>query len=186
MAGIMGGVAEQNPPVALQVNFMGTAVLVDAGLKNGLERFVMATTIGIYDPSTPEPVRDDSAKYPANIYGISKLSSEYLLEWYSRTHNLSVGGVRLPWVFGPGRTRGLTADMSTKLLDGIARGEKVHVTNPQEQGDWMYGFDGARAMLEMLDPETDRSSSLTTFPGLVSIQYRRSCNVQQKYVLLRQ
>ena len=165
LAGIMGGVAEQNPPIALQVNLMGTAVLVDAGLQCGLERFVMATTIGIYDPTTPEPIREDSTKHPVNIYGISKLSSEYLLEWYSRTQNLSVGAVRLPWVFGPGRTRGLTADMSTKLLDSIARGEKVHVLNSQERGDWMYGFDAARAMLEMLDPGDKQKQFAYYFSG---------------------
>jgi UDP-glucose 4-epimerase len=164
-AGIMGGVAELDPPFALQVNFMSTAHLVQAGMQNGLERFVLATTIGVYDPATPEPIRDDSLKRPANIYGLSKLSSEYLLEWYSSAHGLSVGGARLPWVFGPGRSRGLTADLSTKLLDAIARGEQVHVSAPYERGDWMYGPDGARALMTMLDPGDKQKQFAYYFSG---------------------
>ena len=37
VAGIMGGTAEQDPPLAFQVNFMSTALMLDAGIKNGLE-----------------------------------------------------------------------------------------------------------------------------------------------------
>ena len=164
-AGIMGGIAEKNPPQALQVNFMSTAHMLEAGIKNGLERFVLATTIGVYDPSTPEPIKDDSIKRPANIYGLSKLSSEYLLEWYASAHGLSVGGARLPWVFGPGRSRGMTADWSTKLLDAIARGERIHISAPHERGDWMYGPDGARALLTMLDPREKQKQFAYYFSG---------------------
>lgn len=165
LAAMMADVAEANPPLAFKINFMSTAHLLAAGMQNGLKRFVIATTIGIYHPDTPEPVTDNAIKYPANIYGMTKLSSEYLMEWYERNHGLSVAGVRLPWIYGPGRRRGTTANFTTKLLDGLAKGEDVYVPNPQERGDWMYGIDAARALMVMVDPGEKQKQFAYYFAG---------------------
>ena len=59
--------------------------------------------------------------------------------------------MRFTWLFGPGRTTGITALYSSLILDAIARGEPVTIPNPDERGDWLYVKDAVKAILALWD-----------------------------------
>jgi nucleoside-diphosphate-sugar epimerase len=77
-----------------------------------------------------EPVKDDAPKNPSNVYGQTKLACEHLLHWYARQRGVDGRAVRFTWVFGPGRTTGITALYSSLLLDAIAQDQPLEVVNP--------------------------------------------------------
>ena len=147
LAALLAEFCEDDPARGYRVNVMGTLALLDTCVARSVGRFVMTSTSGVFGRGLKEPVADDAQKVPENIYGQTKLACEHILGWFHRQKGLSVGAVRFPWVYGPGRKTGITADFSSKLLDRIARGEDVVIETPKPVGDWLYVKDAARALI---------------------------------------
>jgi UDP-glucose 4-epimerase len=124
-------------------------------------------------------VADNAVKNPETIYGQTKLASEHLLKWFYRKHGLDARALRFTWVFGPGRTRGITALWSSAILDAVARGESLVVTNPDETGDWLYVKDAVKAIMTLYDAETPTQRIYNIAGGAYSI--RDVVNVAQAF-----
>lgn len=150
LGSILAGPCEINPAKGFDINFNSTTTLLDAAYTNGVERFVITSSISVFGPGLEEPVKDDDIKIPATVYGQTKLACEHLLEWYNKKGRVSTAGVRFPWVFGPGRTTGITAMWSSKLLDQVALKQKVEIENPDQLGNWLYVKDAVDALMLML------------------------------------
>jgi UDP-glucose 4-epimerase len=151
LGAILAAPCEQNPVRGFEVNFGSTLALLDACVAQRATRFFMVSSISVFGRDAVEPVADDAAKNPETIYGQTKLASEHLLTWYAMKHAIDAGALRFAWVFGPGRTTGITALYSSLILDAIARGESVRVPNPDERGDWLYVKDAVKAILLLWD-----------------------------------
>lgn len=150
LGSILAGPCEENPSKGFDINFGSTSTLLDAAIANEVERFVMTSSISVFGPGLKEPVSDEEKKEPATVYGQTKLACEHLMNWYSVKNKISTGGVRFPWVFGPGRTTGITALWSSKLLDQVAHNEEIVIENPEETGNWLYVKDAVKALLLLL------------------------------------
>lgn len=170
LASILAGPCEANPIRGYKINFMSTAALLDASLQVGVQRFVMTSSISVFGKDVSEPVADDAMKNPATVYGQTKLASEHLMRSYRDKHGLSVGAVRFPWVFGPGRERGITALYSSKLLDAVARREPIRIDNPDETGDWLYVKDASRALRLLLSTKDNEQVAYNIMGGVYSIR----------------
>jgi nucleoside-diphosphate-sugar epimerase len=163
LGAVLAGPCEENPVMGFAVNFQSTQTLLDAALARGVNRFVMLSSISVFGMDVTEPVPDDAVKNPETIYGQTKLAGEHLLQWYARKHGMDTRALRLTWVFGPGRTTGITALYSSLILDAIARGEEVTIPNPDEKGDWLYIKDAIKAILTLWRAEnaTQRIYNIT-------------------------
>ena len=134
LASVLAGPCEENPPRGFAINFESTVTLLEAATAVGTNGFVLASSISVFGRGVPEPVADDAPKDPATIYGKTKLASEQVLDWYRQKKGIQGIALRFPWVFGPGRERGITALYSSKLLDAVARREPLVIYNPDETG----------------------------------------------------
>jgi UDP-glucose 4-epimerase len=170
LGAILAGPCEEDPRRGFRVNFDSTAVLLDACVAQKARKFFMLSSIAVFGRDAPEPVRDDAAKNPETIYGQTKLASEHLLQWYARKRGLDARALRFTWVFGPGRTTGITALYSSLLLDAIARGEPLDVPNPEERGDWLYVRDAVKAILLVWDAPSVRQRIFNIAGGVHSIR----------------
>jgi UDP-glucose 4-epimerase len=151
LGAILAGLCEENPRRCFDVNFGSTQVLLDACLKFRINKFFMTSSVSVFGRDVPEPVLDSASKNPGNVYGQTKLASEHLLLWYARTFGIDACAIRPTLVFGHGRTTGITALFTAKLLDAIAKNEEVKVVNPDQKGDWLYVKDVVQAILAIWD-----------------------------------
>ena len=170
LGAVLAGPCEENPVLGFQINFGSTQALLDAALNRGVNRFVMLSSISVFGRDVTEPVADQAVKNPETIYGQTKLAGEHLLLWYARKHGLDTRALRFTWVFGPGRTTGITALYSSLLLDRIARGEEVIVSNPDEQGDWLYIRDAVKAIRTLWQADHPRQRIYNIAGGVHSIR----------------
>ena len=150
LVSLLAGPCDSDPIRGWRVNFDSTMHLLNAGLGSGLKQFLLTSSVSVFGRGLPEPVPDNALKEPATIYGQTKLACENLLRWYHSKHGLTVGAVRFPWVYGPGRENGITALYSSKLFDAIAKKEPLRIANPEEKGDWLYVKDAVKALLLLL------------------------------------
>ena len=169
LGSVLAGPCEADPVFGFRVNFGSTQALLDAAAARKIHRFVMVSSISVFGRDAAEPVADDAVKNPETVYGQTKLACEHLLRWYHRKHGLDTRAVRFAWVFGPGRTTGITALYSSAILDAIAKGEPWTVPNPGETGDWLYVKDAVKALLCLYDAEDPRQRIYNIAGGVHTI-----------------
>ena len=170
LGAILAGPCEENPLRGFAVNFDSTRVLLDACVAQQVRKFFMVSSISVFGRDAREPVADDAAKNPETIYGQTKLASEHLMLWYARKHGVDARALRFTWVFGPGRTTGITALYSSLILDAIARGEAIGISNPDERGDWLYVKDAVKAILLSWDAKLSEQRVFNIAGGVHSIR----------------
>ena len=170
LGAILAGPCEENPQRGFAVNFGSTQVLLDASVALGVRKFFLVSSISVFGRDAREPVADDAVKNPETIYGQTKLACEHLLQWYATKRGIDACALRFTWLFGPGRTTGITALYSSLILDAIARGEPVTIPNPDERGDWLYVKDAVKAILALWDSSGLRQRIFNIAGGVHSIR----------------
>lgn len=84
----------ENPDVFIQTNVVGTSILLEASLQNGIQRFHQISTDEVYG-DLPLDRKDllfneNSPLSPSNPYSASKASADLLVLSYYRTYGLPV------------------------------------------------------------------------------------------------
>lgn len=97
-------VARDEPYAMVQVNVVGTANMLELARIHRARRFVYCSSTSAYGATQAGPVTEDSLLRPANLYGASKVASEYLVDAYSSQYGLNGVSIRLSWVYGPRRS----------------------------------------------------------------------------------
>ena len=179
LGAILAGPCEENPVQGFAINFQSTQAILDAAATLKIDRFVMLSSISVFGRDVAEPVSDAAPKNPETIYGQTKLASEHLLLWYARNRGLDCRALRFTWVFGPGRTTGITALYSSFILDAIARGEPITIPNPDETGDWLYVKDAVKALLTLWEAKNPVQRVYNIAGGVYSI--REVVGIAKKY-----
>ncbi len=170
LGAMLAGPCEENPVLGFKVNFLSTQTLLDASAALQVKRFLMVSSISVFGRDVEEPVADQAVKNPELIYGQTKLASEHLMLWYNRKHGLDTRALRFTWVFGPGRTTGITALYSSFILDAMAVGKPLHIPNPDERGDWLYIKDATKAILNLWNAKEPKQRIYNVAGGVHSIR----------------
>jgi UDP-glucose 4-epimerase len=112
-----------DPMTDASKNIIGALNLLEAArLAPHRPRVVFSSTGGaIYGDASAPPSPETSPKDPESPYGISKLSVEYYLAYYARTHGLDTVALRYANVYGPRQDphgeAGVVAIFCQRLLD---------------------------------------------------------------------
>jgi nucleoside-diphosphate-sugar epimerase len=87
-----------------KANVEGTVNLFNWAEKNGIKKFIFASSIEAMGTMEEEgiPANENSVCRPVSTYGESKLEAEKHLQWFAREKNLNVAILRLGNVYGLG------------------------------------------------------------------------------------
>jgi dTDP-glucose 4,6-dehydratase len=80
--------------IFVETNVLGTQRLLDAALRNGVERFVHVSTDEVYGSIAEGSWKEDWPLEPNSPYSASKAGSDLLARSYYRTHGLNVSITR--------------------------------------------------------------------------------------------
>jgi len=87
-AWIEAGESVRDPGKYFRNNTAATLNLLQAMVRNGVERLVFSSTAAVYGEPRQIPIREDDPKEPTNAYGLSKLMVEQMLDWFHRAYGL--------------------------------------------------------------------------------------------------
>lgn len=147
MAGLLSIDASANPLASVKVNIEGTVNVFDTARILNMRRVVYASTLGVFgtpDTRGQEYILNDSPKAPANIYAASKTFNEVCAAHYSTQLGLDTIGIRYPFVYGEGQTRGFTGALTQELFINPILGKPGRLPYTEENVSWMYVEDAAR------------------------------------------
>jgi nucleoside-diphosphate-sugar epimerase len=157
LAALLSVVAESKPRLAWQVGIDGLWNVLEVAREHNCAVFT-PSSIGSFGLNTPHDMTpQDTIQRPRTIYGISKVTTELLSDWYYYKYGVDTRSVRFPGIISymtpPG---GGTTDYAVDIYYAAVRGEVF--TCPIKAGtrmDMMYMPDALRAATELMEANPD-------------------------------
>jgi len=148
-AGVRASV--ENPWVFVETNVTGTLNLLELCRRNGIRKFIQASTSSIYGANAPHPTPESAdSDHPLQPYAASKKAAEVLSHSYHALYGIDVSVVRYFTVYGPaGRP-----DMSMfRFTRSISEGEPLQLYGDGEQSrGFTFVDDIVRGTIAALKP----------------------------------
>ncbi len=88
------GESVTNPLKYYENNLYGTKVLLDAMVKNKVDKIVFSSTAATYGEPKNIPILESDPTCPTNPYGETKLAMEKMFKWTAKAHNLRYVSLR--------------------------------------------------------------------------------------------
>jgi UDP-glucuronate 4-epimerase len=148
-AGVRASV--ENPWAYYETNVIGTLNLLELCRRNGIRKFILASTSSIYGAMAPIPTPETAdSDYPLQPYAASKKAAEVLCHAYHSLYDIDVSVVRYFTVYGPAGRPDMSMFRFTKW---ISEGEPLHLYGDGEQSrGFTYLDDIARGTIAALKP----------------------------------
>ncbi len=175
------------------VNTQGNFKLLDFARKNGIKRFVMASSHKVYwDINHPEPITENELPSfigPHSPYIISKLAAENFLQWYSKDYDMDCITLRLTGVHGFGALMGfLTKDGSyartavETFIEKALLGEPIEVWGDTGiKRDHVYIKDVLRAFEAAVNAPAGTKGIYNVASGTPHSQYEEACAIAKAF-----
>jgi UDP-glucuronate 4-epimerase len=120
-AGVRPSIAQ--PFLYEKVNVEGTLNLLELTRRNGVEKFVFASSSSVYGENPKVPfAEDDRVDNPISPYAATKKAGEELCFTFHHLYGLKIACLRFFTVYGPRQRPDMAIDKFTKLIDA---GKKV-------------------------------------------------------------
>src|SRR3984957_486806 len=140
-----------------EVNARGTAHVLEAASKAGVERVVYTSSRAAYGhidgPNahpTYEPITEDHPQRPFLVYDVCKVASEGMGRNYARMRGLQFVALRFAQIFGPGKLqRHGPYGLFSQLVESPLAGKPVKIPRGGDQrDDVIYVDDIAEAIVQ--------------------------------------
>ncbi len=90
---IEAGESMRDPGKFFRNNFSNSLQLIETAVQAGIKKLVFSSTAAVYQ-SSEQPLTEESAIGPTNVYGHTKLMTEQAIEWYRQIYGLHFAALR--------------------------------------------------------------------------------------------
>ena len=165
LAALLSAVAERKPLMAWDIQMNGLLNILEVARERECAVFT-PSSIGSFGPETPHDMTpQDTIQRPRSMYGVTKVATELLSDYYFHKYGVDTRSVRFPglisYVTPPG---GGTTDYSVEMYYAAVKGEPY--TCPIGAGtlmDMMYMADALRAAVELMQADPKRLKHRNAF-----------------------
>lgn len=158
LAALLSVVAENKPNLAWKIGIDGLWNILEVAREHHCQVFT-PSSIGSFGESTPHWMTpQDTIQRPKTIYGVSKVATELLSDWFNQKYGTDTRSVRFPglisYVALPG---GGTTDYAVDIFYSAVRGEKFVCPIPEGTlMDMMYMPDALHAAISLMEADPAR------------------------------
>ena len=155
LVAILSGTGELNPQLALKINNQGTENVFEVCRTHKLKVFV-PSTIAVFGPSSPKfNTPDDCILRPTTMYGLTKVHTELLGEYYCAKYGLDFRSLRYPGVISAhGLPGGGTTDYAVDIYHkAILENKYTCFLTENTSLPMIYMPDLLRATLDLMDAD---------------------------------
>ena len=165
LAALLSAVAERKPLMAWDIQMNGLLNILEVAREKGCAVFT-PSSIGSFGPTTPKTgTPQDTIQRPTSMYGVTKVATELLSDYYFHKYGLDTRSVRFPGLISyttlPG---GGTTDYAVEIYYSAVKGEEF--VCPIAAGtymDMMYMPDALRAAIEIMEADPARLQHRNSF-----------------------
>lgn len=155
LAALLSVVAESKPRLAWKIGIDGLWNILEVAREHGCAVFT-PSSIGSFGPSTPKMMTpQDTIQRPRTMYGVTKVTTELLSDYYFNKYGVDTRAVRFPGVISyvtpPG---GGTTDYAVDIYYSAVRGERF--VCPIKEGtlmDMIYMPDALKGAIDVMEAD---------------------------------
>ena len=165
LAALLSAVAERKPLLAWDIQMNGLLNILEIAREKGVAVFT-PSSIGSFGPETPHVgTPQDTIQRPRSMYGVTKVATELLSDYYFHKYGVDTRSVRFPGLISyttlPG---GGTTDYAVEVYYSAVKGEGF--TCPIAPGtymDMMYMPDALHAAIMLMEADPSRLKHRNSF-----------------------
>lgn len=165
LAALLSAVAEKKPLLAWKIQIDGLLNILEIAKDNGCAVFT-PSSIGSFGPETPhQGTPQDTIQRPKSMYGVTKVATELLSDYYHNKYGVDTRSVRFPGLISnvtlPG---GGTTDYAVEIYYAAVKGEEFIC--PIKAGtymDMMYMPDALKAAIDIMNADPTRLTHRNSF-----------------------
>lgn len=158
LAALLSAVAERKPLLAWDIQMNGLLNILEVAREKGCAVFT-PSSIGSFGPNTPRVnTPQDTIQRPRSMYGVTKVATELLSDYYFTKYGVDTRAVRFPGLISnvtlPG---GGTTDYAVDIYYSAVKGEEF--VCPIAAGtfmDMMYMPDALKAAVDIMEADPSR------------------------------
>ena len=165
LAALLSAVAERKPLLAWDIQMNGLLNILEIAREKGCAVFT-PSSIGSFGPETPHVgTPQDTIQRPRSMYGVTKVATELLSDYYFHKYGVDTRSVRFPGLISyttlPG---GGTTDYAVEVYYSAVKGEEfVCPIAPGTFMDMMYMPDALKAMVDIMEADPTKLKHRNSF-----------------------
>lgn len=165
LASLLSATGEHKPEAAWDVNVNGTKNILDLAARKKLKIF-WPSSIAVFGPGTPHQIAPQTTILdPTTMYGITKVSGEFLCRYYAERFDVDVRSIRYPGIISyttpPG---GGTTDYAVEIFySALEKGSYTCFVRPDTRLPMMYMPDAIRATIYLMEADSNRLTVRTSY-----------------------
>ena len=136
-------VATESPLKSLEYNILGTAKSIDISVKEGVEKYIFASSQYVYSDT-------------GGFYSTSKLCAESIIETYSNIYNIKHVLLRYGTLYGP-RAQNWNS-LNKYVYESVNNGKIDYIGSGDEIREYIHIKDAARLSAKAIDKKYDNKS----------------------------
>ena len=172
LAALLSAVAERKPLMAWDIQLNGLLAILEVAREKGCAVFT-PSSIGSFGPETPRKgTPQDTIQRPRSMYGVTKVATELLSDYYFNKFRVDTRSVRFPGLISnvtlPG---GGTTDYAVEIYYAAVKGEEF--VCPIAAGtfmDMMYMPDALKAAIDIMEADPSKLKHRNSF-NIVSMSF---------------
>ncbi|MBT8327415.1 MAG: NAD(P)-dependent oxidoreductase [Bacteroidia bacterium] len=139
--------AKEMPIESIDINIRGTAVLLNAAVKNKVSRVIFGSSVYVFSKQ-------------GGFYRCSKQACEAYLEEYHRKYNLNYTVLRYGSLYGPRTDE--SNGVYRLLKNFIAKEQLEHDGEPSDKREYIHVYDAAKLSAQILDKSYENKHYVLT------------------------
>lgn len=158
LAALLSAVAEKKPLLAWKIQMDGLLNILEIAREKNCSVFT-PSSIGSFGPDTPRiNTPQDTLQRPKTMYGVTKVATELLSDYYFTKYGVDTRSVRFPGLISnmtlPG---GGTTDYAVEIYYSAVKGEEfVCPIKPGTYMDMMYMPDALKAAVDIMNADPSK------------------------------
>jgi UDP-glucose 4-epimerase len=159
-------ISVKKPEVVNAVNVTGTLNVLNASVKNKVQRVVFASSSSVYGNQSLLPISEDSPLHPVTPYGVSKLAGEKYCGAYYCTYGLSTIALRYFNVYGVRQSANPYSGVIAIFARHLSKGLRPTIYGDGEQTrDFIHVSDVVTANLQALQASVGAGETFNVGTG---------------------
>ena len=134
-------------------NILGGINLLYSCIEKKINQIILISTINVYGENLKQPSKENDSLKPKTTYGIVKMITEQMYEYFSKTHGINITILRLADIYGPNKNNGFL----TQIIKSVKNKTIVPVCYNQgkQQRDMLYIDDAIDCILNVINHPCD-------------------------------
>lgn len=144
--------SNKNPKDDFKINLLATQDLLQISAKIKVKKIIFASSAAVYGETKKLPIVESTPKTPTSIYGLTKLTSEYLFKINFNNFKIPYTCLRFANVFGENQNNSSEGGVVAIFIDRILNNKVVTIHGDGNQTrDFIYVADVTRANIGALN-----------------------------------